>query len=138
MHYYGLPMWTLGRVTDSKLPDQQAAAEAALTLMTDALAGGHMIHDIGYLESAYCGSLSQLVLCNDIVGWVKRLMTLVAIDDEALALDVIEQVGPGGLFVQHKHTRHHAPARESTSCYGRSTVTPAQRTYSVLPTPSTE
>ena len=58
MHYYDLPMWTLGGVSDAKLPDQQAAAEAALTLMVDALAGGHMIHDIGYLESAYCGSLT--------------------------------------------------------------------------------
>jgi trimethylamine--corrinoid protein Co-methyltransferase len=111
MHYYDLPMWTLGGVSDSKLPDEQAAAEAALTLMADALAGGHMIHDIGYLESAYCGSLSQLVLCNDIVGWVKQLMAPVEIDDESLALDVIDQVGPGGLFLMHKHTRRHARDR---------------------------
>ena len=111
MHYYDLPMWTLGGVSDSKLPDQQAAAEAALTLMTDALSGGHMIHDIGYLDSAYTGSLSQLVLCNDIVGWVKQLMTPVEIDDESLALDVIDEVGPGGVFLKHKHTRRHARDR---------------------------
>ena len=119
MHYYDLPMWTLGGVSDSKLPDEQAAAEAALTLMTDALSGGHMIHDIGYLDSAYTGSLSQLVLCNDIVGWVKQLMTPVEIDDEALALDVIDEVGPGGVFLKHKHTRRHARDRFQPKVFER-------------------
>ncbi|MFA5124076.1 trimethylamine methyltransferase family protein, partial [Zavarzinia sp.] len=59
LHWYDLPMWTLGGVTDSKLPDQQAAAEAALTLLADAVSGGHMIHDIGFMESAYTGSLAS-------------------------------------------------------------------------------
>ena len=111
LHWYDLPMWTLGGVSDSKLPDQQAAAEAALTLMADALAGGQMIHDIGYLQSAYCGSLAELVLCNDIVGWVKAFTAPVDLSDEALALDVIDEVGPGGLFLKHKHTRRHARDR---------------------------
>ena len=108
LHWYDLPMWTLGGVSDSKLPDQQAAAEAALTLMADVLAGGQMIHDIGYLQSAYCGSLAELVLCDDIVGWVKAFTAPVDLSDEALALDVIDEVGPGGLFLKHKHTRRHA------------------------------
>jgi trimethylamine--corrinoid protein Co-methyltransferase len=111
MHYYDLPMWTLGGVSDAKLPDQQAAAEAALTLMADALAGGHMIHDIGYLESAYCGSLTQLVLCDDMVGWIKRLMAPVEISAETLGLDVIEEIGPRGVFLKHRHTRRHARER---------------------------
>ena len=111
LHWYDLPMWTLGGVSDSKLPDQQAAAEAALTLMADVLAGGQMIHDIGYLQSAYCGSLAELVLCDDIVGWVKAFTAPVDLSDEALALDVIDEVGPGGLFLKHKHTRRHARDR---------------------------
>jgi trimethylamine--corrinoid protein Co-methyltransferase len=111
MHWYELPMWTLGGVSDAKLPDEQAAAEAALTLMTDALAGGNLIHDIGYLDSAYTGSLAQLVLCDDIVGWVKALTAPVEIDDEVLALDVIHEVGPGGVFLKHRHTRRHARDR---------------------------
>ena len=84
---------------ESKLPDQQAAAEAALTLIVDALAGGHMVHNIGYLESAYCGSLTQVALCDEIVAWIRQLQKPVALDDDALALDVIEKVGPGGLFL---------------------------------------
>jgi len=119
LHWYGLPMWTLGGVSESKLPDQQAAAEAALTLIVDALAGGHMVHDIGYLESAFCGSLTQVVLCDEIVAWIKQLQKPVVLDDDALALEVIEKVGPGGLFLSHKHTRLHARDRLSAQLFDR-------------------
>jgi trimethylamine---corrinoid protein Co-methyltransferase len=63
------------------------------------------------MESAYCGSLTQLLLCNDIINWVKHFLAPVEITDETLALDVIDAVGPDGLFLKHKHTRHHARER---------------------------
>ena len=121
LHWYDLPMWTLGGVTDAKLPDQQAAAEAALTIMADALVGGHMVHDIGFMESAYCGSLTQLALCDDVVGWVKAFLAPVDLSDEALGLDVIDQVGPGGVFLAHKHTRAHARERFGGAVFERET-----------------
>jgi trimethylamine---corrinoid protein Co-methyltransferase len=111
LHWYDLPMWSLGGVSDSKLPDQQAAAEAALTFLTDAVIGGHMSHNIGFLESAYTGSLSQLALGDDIVRWIRAFTAPVELTDEALGLDVIDEVGPGGLFLKHKHTRRHARER---------------------------
>lgn len=121
LHWYKLPLWTLGGVTDSKLPDQQAAAEAALTLMADAVSGGHMNHNIGFMESAFTGSLTQVVLCNDIVGWIKAFMAPLEITDETLALDVIDEVGPGGLFLKHRHTRNHARDRYQPALFDRST-----------------
>jgi trimethylamine--corrinoid protein Co-methyltransferase len=121
LHWYDLPMWTLGGVTEAKLPDQQAAAEAALTIMADALVGGHMVHDIGFMESAYCGSLTQLVLCHDIVGWVKSFLAPVDLSDEAIGLDVIDEIGPGGLFLRHKHTRRHARERFGGAVFERET-----------------
>ena len=111
LHWYGLPLWTLGGVTDSKLPDQQAAAETALTLMADAVIGGHINHNIGFIESAFTGSLTQVVLGDDIAGWIKAFVAPVDLSDEALGLDVIDEVGPGGLFLKHKHTRRHARDR---------------------------
>ena len=107
LHWYGLPMWTLGGVTDAKALDQQAAAEAAMTMLVDAVCGGHMIHDAGFMESALTGSLAQLVLCDEIAGWVRAFLAPVDLSDEALAVDVIDAVGPGGLFLLHK--QHPAP-----------------------------
>jgi trimethylamine--corrinoid protein Co-methyltransferase len=73
-HYYNLPSFGLGGCSESKRVDQQAAAEAALTLMAETLGGANLIHDLGYLESGLTGSLAQLVICDEIVGWIKHFM----------------------------------------------------------------
>jgi trimethylamine--corrinoid protein Co-methyltransferase len=106
-HFYGLPMFTLGGASDAKTPDGQAAAEAALTIMLRALSGGHIVHDLGYLESGLCGSLAQLAICDEIVEWVKHSLTEIEINDETLALDLIDEVGPDGQFLDSDHTLRH-------------------------------
>ncbi|MCI0519146.1 MAG: trimethylamine methyltransferase family protein, partial [Chloroflexi bacterium] len=102
---YGLPAFALAGVTDAKLVDQQAAAEAALTLMAEVLMGGNLIHDLGYLESGLTFSFAQLAICDQIVDWIKAFYRPVEVNAASLALDVIEQVGPGGQYLKHRHTR---------------------------------
>lgn len=110
-HYYRLPQFGLGGCSESKLVDQQAAAEAALTLMSETLGGANLIHDLGYLESGLCGSLAQLVICNEIVGWIEHMLAPVEINDETLGLDLIDQVGPEGSFLDSDHTMRHFRSR---------------------------
>ncbi len=105
--HYKLPVFGMGGCSDSKLVDQQAAAEAALTIMTETLGGAHLIHDLGYLESGLCGSLAQLVICNEIVSWVESLMAPVEINEETLALDLIDEIGPDGSYLDTQHTMDH-------------------------------
>jgi trimethylamine--corrinoid protein Co-methyltransferase len=106
-HYYNLPSFGLGGCSESKQVDQQAAAEAALTLMAETLGGANLIHDLGYLESGLTGSLAQLVLCDEIVGWVKHFVAPVEVSDETLALDLIDEIGPDGQFLDTEHTLAH-------------------------------
>jgi trimethylamine--corrinoid protein Co-methyltransferase len=106
-HYYGLPMFSLAGGSDAKVVDQQAAIDAALTLMIDALAGGHLTHDSGYLESGLTGSLAQLAICDEIIAWIKPFLRPVEINDETLALDLIDRLGPDGSFLDTDHTRKH-------------------------------
>jgi trimethylamine--corrinoid protein Co-methyltransferase len=106
-HWYGLPMFTTAGASDAKLGDQQAGIEAALTLLVDSLAGGNIIHDLGYLESGLCGSLVQLTICNEIVAWIKALMSEVEISEETLAVSVVDDVGPDGEFMSCDHTLQH-------------------------------
>ncbi len=106
-HRYNLPLFGLGGCSDSKLADEQAAAEAAFSLLTETLSGAHLVHDVGYLDSGLTYSLEQLAMCDDFIGWVKRFMQGVEINDETLALDVIDQVGPDGSFVSESHTSRH-------------------------------
>lgn len=106
-HYYDLPMFGIGGCSDSKLVDQQAAAEAALTLMSETLGGATLIHDIGYLESGLCGSLAHVVICEEMVSWIKKMSAPVEIDAETLAVDLIDAIGPDGQFLDAEHTFTH-------------------------------
>jgi trimethylamine--corrinoid protein Co-methyltransferase len=106
-HYYGLPIFGLGGVSEAKLVDQQAGAEAALTLMVETLNGANLIHDLGYLESGLSGSLAQLVICDEIVGWLDHLVRPLEINEETLALDLIDEKGPEGHYIETDHTMAH-------------------------------
>ena len=110
-HYYGLPMFSLAGGSDAKMVDQQAAIDASLTMLMEALSGGQLIHDLGYLESGLSGSLAQLVICDEIVSFIKPFLQPVEINDETLALDLIDQIGPEGSFLNTPHTRKHYKER---------------------------
>jgi trimethylamine--corrinoid protein Co-methyltransferase len=107
-HFYGLPTFGMAGCSDSKAPDEQALAEASLTLIVDTLVGSNLIHDVGYLESGRAGSLEMLTMCDDVIGWVRRFVEQPAIvDNETLALDVIEKAGPLGGYIESEHTLRH-------------------------------
>ncbi|MDF1500043.1 MAG: trimethylamine methyltransferase family protein [Anaerolineales bacterium] len=106
-HYYGLPIFGLGGASDSKQPDEQAAAEAAFSLLLETMAGSHLVHDVGYLEGGLTNSLEMIVMADEMIAWVKRFMQHVDVDEETLALDVIDQVGLDDDFLAADHTHAH-------------------------------
>jgi trimethylamine--corrinoid protein Co-methyltransferase len=106
-HYVGLPLWTTGGCTDSKVVDEQAALEGALSVLFAGLSGGDLCHDVGYIESAMTGSLQQLVMMDEVISYAKRIMRGIEVTRETLAVDVIDRVGPGGNFLTDDHTLHH-------------------------------
>lgn len=105
--YYGIPSFGLGGTSDAKVVDQQAASEAALTLMVEVLTGSDLLHDLGYLEAGLTFSFSQLVICSEIVSWIKDYLKPIDISDETLALDVIEEIGMNKDYLSHPHTFKH-------------------------------
>jgi trimethylamine--corrinoid protein Co-methyltransferase len=106
-HFYGLPIFSFSGCSDSKLFDQQAAAEGSLWMLITALSGGNLIHDVGYIEGGLTTSYEMLAAMDEVAGLVKRFMRGVEINEETLALDVIDRVGPGGHFVAEEHTFRH-------------------------------
>ncbi len=106
-HRLKIPMFSTAGCSDAKILDEQAAIEAALSIMAAGLSGANLIHDTGFLESALIGSHEMVVLSDEVVGMVKRFLAGVRVDDETLALDVIKEVGPGGNFLAHEHTVRH-------------------------------
>ena len=106
-HHYGLPMFAIAGASEAKVFDQQAAAEAALSLVVETLAGGNIIHDLGYLESGLTFSFAHLLLANEVVSWIKAFTKGYEVNDETLALDVIAELGPDGDFLNTAHTLKH-------------------------------
>jgi trimethylamine--corrinoid protein Co-methyltransferase len=104
---YGLPTFAIAGASEAKVFDQQAAAEAALSLAVETLAGSNIIHDLGYLESGLTFSFAQLLLGHEAVSWIKAFTKGYEVTDETLALDLIAELGPDGDFLNSPHTLKH-------------------------------
>ncbi len=104
-HYLDIPVFGTAGCTDSCTLDTQAAIEATFNILTAAQAGGNLVHDVGYIESGNTGSLFQLVMCDEIIGMVRRFVRGIKVDEEHLALEVIKDTGPAGNFLEQEHTR---------------------------------
>ena len=106
-HYYHLPCWGFSGCTDSKIPDLQAGVESALWILWTALSGANLVHDVGYVESGLTASLEMVVVADEIISFVRRLMRGMEITPETLALDTIHEIGPRGAFLAAEHTARH-------------------------------
>lgn len=105
-HYLNIPSMQTS-ATDAKIVDEQAALETAMSVITNILSGGHMVHDVGFVSGAMSGSLEEIVLTDEIVSYARRIERGISINEETLALDEIDEVGPGGEFLTSEHTLEH-------------------------------
>jgi trimethylamine--corrinoid protein Co-methyltransferase len=105
--FYHLPVWGYTGHSDSKLPDAQASADAQFAAMVALMAKTNLNHDVGYLEAGLTHSPEMMVLTNEIISQTRRFVAGVRIDDEALAIEAIRDVGPGGEFLSHPHSMAH-------------------------------
>ena len=93
--------------TDAKVLDAQAGAESAFAILAQGLGGLNLIHDVGYMDDGMVCSPAQLVLGNENIGMTKRFIRGISINQDTLARETIEKVGPGGHFLQEMHTLKH-------------------------------
>jgi trimethylamine--corrinoid protein Co-methyltransferase len=105
--YLGLPLWSTAGCTDSKLVDEQAGIEGALSVLFAGLSGADLVHDVGFIEGAMTGSLQMATMCDEGIGYVKRVLRGIEVTPETLATAVVKDVGPGGHFLGTDHTLNH-------------------------------
>jgi trimethylamine--corrinoid protein Co-methyltransferase len=103
-HYYNIPIFGVGGRTDSKCLDVQAGIEYALSAFLEALCGANMVHDVGYTSTGLVSSHEMVIMGNEMVGMIDRIMRGISVTPETLAEEVIHEVGPGGQFLTHEHT----------------------------------
>lgn len=107
-HHIKVPNYNSSGLSDSKIPDTQAGWEKALTTLLAAMGGSNYIHHAaGMLESMLTVAYEQYVIDDEIIGMSCKVLSGITVDDEHLALGVIDEVGPGGTFITSEHTLYH-------------------------------
>jgi len=105
--HYGLPVYINVGLTDSKRPDGQAGIECGITLMLGAAAGADIFGHMGISGVDQATSLDMLLLQHETISYVESVMRQADLSDDALGLDVVDSVGPGGTFAGEIHTAMH-------------------------------
>jgi len=106
--YYRLPSRSGGAVCDAKIADVQAAYESMMNLMMAQVSGIHFVlHSAGILETYNCMSYEKFVIDDETCGMVKKTRRAYEVNPETLAVDLVKEVGPGGHFLDKKHTLDH-------------------------------
>jgi trimethylamine--corrinoid protein Co-methyltransferase len=103
-----VPNYNSAGLTDAKVPDCQAGWEKGMTVLLAAMGGSNYIHhSAGMLDSMLGVAYEQFVIDDEIIGMATKVLAGIPVDEEQLALEVIDQVGPGGNFMISPHTLRH-------------------------------
>ena len=104
--FYNLPTTVPSCMTDSKIPDAQAGYEKGISAVLAGLAGGNRIlESAGMLGSLMGCSFEALVIDNDMLGMVQRVIRGIEVNEETLSIDVIKDVALGpGHYLGHGQT----------------------------------
>ncbi|MHB8870781.1 MAG: trimethylamine methyltransferase family protein [Thermoleophilia bacterium] len=119
-HYLDLPVRAGGGLTDSHLPDMQAGIETAMGLAAVARCGVDFVHHgTGIMSSFNAVSFEKFIIDDELVGMIRARNLPIVVDEETLALDVIDAVGPGGNFLLEDHTATHCRDYERPTFFNR-------------------
>ena len=102
----GVPFRSGGGLTSAKIPDAQAAYEAANTLQHAMLAGvNFMLHTSGWLEGGLSMGYEKFIMDIDQAGMIHAFLNGVDLSENGQAMAAIREVGPGQHFLGCDHTR---------------------------------
>jgi trimethylamine---corrinoid protein Co-methyltransferase len=102
--HYGLPYRTSNTCAANAV-DAQAAYESVFSLWGAVMGGGNLVlHGAGWMEGGLVASFEKFVLDCDLIQMIEAFLDPLEVDHEALGLDAIREVGPGGHFFGAAHT----------------------------------
>ena len=100
----GLP-WRTSNVTASPVVDAQAAYESGMSVWGALTGGASLLYQgAGWLEGGLTASFEKLILDAELLQQIAEVCEPIVVDEDALGLDAIAEVGPGGHFFGAAHT----------------------------------
>jgi trimethylamine--corrinoid protein Co-methyltransferase len=105
--FYGVPAWYGAGATTAKEPGIQSAYENALAMFMAYANGADVTFGTGLLDGSRILCLENMVVDDEIIGMVRRILTGVEVSEETLAVDLIKKMGFNGNYLSDDHTRAH-------------------------------
>jgi len=103
---YEVPTANLSSISSSKKADFQAGYERAIAAFLCAQSGANYVALHGSVHGELTHHPLQAILDDDLAGMIGRFIEGITVNDETLAIDLIEEVGPiPGHFLNKAHTR---------------------------------
>lgn len=102
---YNIPYRT-SNVCAANTVDAQAAYESTFSLWGAVNSGVNLLmHGTGWMEGGLCCSYEKIILDIDLLQMVAEFLKPLDFSEDALAVDAIDDVGPGGHFFGTEHTQ---------------------------------
>jgi len=105
--YYNIPLSIGSFATGAKQPNWQAGVDNSLSTFMASVVMSDMLLGAGFLHGSRIWSYAEMLMDCEIFTIIHKMMQGIVVDDENLALEVINAVGPGGNFLKQKHTLRH-------------------------------
>ena len=79
------------------------------------MTGSNVIYGMGMLEMGMTMSYEDLLIDQEIVRMIRRVLQGIAVNKDTIALDVIKKVGPNGNYLGERHTMKYMRSELSTT-----------------------
>ena len=105
--FYGVPAWYGAGATTAKEPGIQSAYENTIAMFMAYANGADVTFGTGLLDGSRILCLENMVVDDEILGMIKRILRGVEVSDETIARDLIVKMGFNGSYLFDNHTRAH-------------------------------
>jgi len=105
--FYRLPAWYGAGATTAKEPGIQSAYENTLAMFMAYANGADVTFGTGLLDGSRILCLENMVVDDEIIGMVKRILSGIEVSEETLAVELIKKMGFNGDYLFDGHTRAH-------------------------------
>ncbi|MFZ5821063.1 MAG: trimethylamine methyltransferase family protein [Chloroflexota bacterium] len=103
-NFYNIPSIVGAGATSAKTPGAQSAWENTLSYLPTSMAGADVLFGAGLLDGSNLLTYEQIVLDAEVAAMVKRLLAPVDFSPEAFSVELMKEIGPGGVYLDQKHT----------------------------------
>ena len=101
---FNMPVDVHGPWSDTYVPDSQSAIERTFQTLFPAFAGAASIAGFGDIQEGLAFSPIQLGIDEELIGFMRKSLEGIPVDDERLSAEAIKRIGFGGNFMTDETT----------------------------------